>query len=83
MLRHAGELGHYPGLLNDVLIDSTNQGELTASLVRENRLFLEDRNPAARVRAFDWLEAREAAPAGYDPLAPRDERRAALAEVAQ
>ncbi len=83
LLRHAGELGHYPGLLNDVLIDSTNQGELSASLTRENKLFLEDRNPAARVRAFDWLEAREAAPAGYDPLAPRDERRAALAEVAQ
>ena len=33
---------------------------------------------AARVRAFEWLGARGLAPAGYDPLASRQERRAAL-----
>jgi hypothetical protein len=33
------------------------------------------------VRAFDWLEVRERAPPGYDPLASREERRAALARA--
>jgi hypothetical protein len=83
LFRHAGELGRYPGLLDDVLIASNNQEELVKRLTAENKLFLEDRNPAARVRAFDWLEARKAAPAAYDPLANREQRRAALAEVAQ
>ncbi len=78
LFRHAGELGSFPGLLNDVLIEAKNQGELATRLISENKLFLEDRNPAARVRAFDWLETRGASPAGYDPLASRDERRAVL-----
>lgn len=83
LFRHAGELGRYPGLLEDLLVASENQAQLSAKFVSENLLFLEDRNPAARVRAFDWLEANGAAPAGFDPLASRADRRAVLAEVAQ
>jgi hypothetical protein len=30
------------------------------------------------VRAFDWLRARDKAPADYDPLSPLKQRRAAL-----
>ena len=78
LFRHAGELGRYPGLLDDLLIESSNQDELDDRMARENFLFLEARSPAARVRALDWLEARGLAPEGYDALAPREERRAAL-----
>jgi hypothetical protein len=36
------------------------------------------------VRAYDWLAARAGAPAGYDPLGSREERRRALlAEVGE
>lgn len=78
LFRHAGELGRYPGLLDDLLIESANQDELDDRMAHENFLFLEARSPAARVRALDWLEARGLAPEGYEPLAPREERRAAL-----
>jgi hypothetical protein len=47
-------------------------------LARENEDLLEDASPPVRVRAFEWLAARELAPAGYDPLGPAAERRAAL-----
>ena len=80
LFRRAGELGRYPGLLDDVLIESTDHKELEARLVNENRLFLEDRDPAARVRAYDWLETRAVAPAGFDPLSSKEARRAALTE---
>ena len=83
LFRHAGELGRYPGLLDDVLVDSGSSGELGDRLRRENLLFLDDRNPAARVRAFDWLEVLGAAPSNYDPLADRADRRAALAEASE
>ena len=39
--------------------------------------------PEARLRAYDWLVRRDAAPPGYDPLAPRKERRLALAKAAE
>lgn len=83
LFRGAGELGRYPGLLDDVLVACQSQEELLERLKQENRLFLDDRNPASRVRAFDWLDAQGWAPQGYDPLASREERRAILAEVKQ
>lgn len=53
--------------------------ELTALLRAENLAALEDPQPVVRVRAFDWLTRRQWAPKGYDPLGPRQARRAALA----
>lgn len=52
--------------------------ELAQALVAENRIALEDSSPALRVRAYDWLAARKLAPAGFDPLASREEREAHL-----
>ena len=40
--------------------------------------FLSSADPAARVRAFDWLRSRGQAPGGYAPTADRASRRAAL-----
>ena len=78
VLRHAGEVGRFPRLLEALLVASVDEQDLHERLVAENRAFLEDSSPAARVRAYDWLAARDRAPALYDPLARRGARRTAL-----
>lgn len=83
LLREAGEAGRYPDLLLDAVEASADLATLRARLTRENLIFLEDADPAARVRAYDWLEARGAAPEGFDPLGPADARRAALRRLEQ
>jgi len=80
-VRRAGELGRYPDMVLEVLAASTAPADLEQRFLAENLIFLEDAHPAARVRAYDWLRARGAAPAGYDPLATREERRSALASL--
>lgn len=79
LLLHTGEAGRWPGAFDDLLRDARSVEDLRGRLVKENEAFLEDANPAARVRAHDWLAARGLAVPGYDPLAERDERTAALA----
>lgn len=79
LLVHCGELGRYPDLVKEVVEESAGLAELRERLVRENLIFLESGHPTARLRACDWLAARGIAPAGFDPLAPLPERRAALA----
>ena len=80
LLRHAGEVGRSAGAIDDLLSAGaiSSRADLEARLVAENLIALQDASPAARVRAFDWLEARGRAPEGYDPLAPPRQRRAAL-----
>lgn len=75
---HAGEAGRHPGSLDDALRTSTTRPQFDLRLIAENYIYLEDSSPASRVRAFDWLYARGRAPAGFDPLGPVKERRAAL-----
>ena len=81
LVRHAGEMARYPDLLREAVVACRGPEELAEALIRENRIFLEDAHPAARVRAYDWLAAHGSAPEGFDPLAPPDERRAALARL--
>ena len=78
LLRHVGEVGRFPGMLEDAVKACANPEQLGQRLVAENRLFLEDSDPSARVRAYDWLRFNGGVPEGYDPLSSRDERRAAL-----
>ena len=78
LLRHAGEVGRYPSVLQDLLAASGDLTDFETALIEEQRFFLEDSSPASRVRAFDWLAARDAAPEGFDPLGEGDVRRAAL-----
>jgi len=78
LVRHAGEVGRSAAAIEDLVRASRNLAEFQARLVAENRVYLEDTSPAARVRAFDWLAARGQAPAGFDPLADEEARRAAL-----
>ena len=83
LLRHTGEAGRYPSTVDSLARQSANRAAFERALVEENAIFLRDRNPAARVRAYDWLAERGAAPAGYDPLGIDAERNAALAAAAQ
>ncbi|MCP3916792.1 MAG: hypothetical protein GY711_14645 [bacterium] len=78
LLRHAGALARFPDVILDAVAASTDTRTLLARLEQEQRYFLEDSNPSARVRAHDWLVARERGVAGFDPLADRAARRAAL-----
>jgi hypothetical protein len=78
MLRHAGELGRFPTLIEDALAASNSCEQFSARLAYENQVFLSDASPAARVRAYDWLVVRGLAPVGYNPLGTRSVRRKAL-----
>jgi len=78
LLVHAGELARFPDLLGETVGECDSLAGFANRLLDENRIFLEDADPSARLRAFEWLRARGAAPEGFDPLAPLPERRAAL-----
>jgi hypothetical protein len=78
VLRRTGELGRSPAALLDVALSARDLEDFRMRLIAENRILLEDNHPAARVRAYDWLAARGAAPDGFDPLATEGEREAAL-----
>lgn len=74
----AGQAGYELDVLQSLADKSTSSSDFYNHLVAEHLIYLEDNSAAARVRAFDWLRARGAAPAGYDPLAPNRARRDAL-----
>jgi hypothetical protein len=78
LLRYAGGAAGERRWLREAAGGAASPDELLASLRAENRLLLRDASPAVRWRAHRWLAAREAAVLGYDPLAPRRARRAAL-----
>ena len=79
---HTGEAGRHSSTLDDVLRGVSSREELDNRLLAQNLIFLEDSSPAARVRAYDWLNARHHAPAEYDPLGPGKARREALEKAA-
>ncbi len=79
---HTGEVGRHPSSLDLVLKGVASRTDLNNRLLAENMIFLEDSSPASRVRAYDWLNARHLAPAGYDPLASGRARRDALEKAA-
>ncbi len=78
LYRHAGEAGRSPATILEMVADSHDLREFADHLADENRLSLEDGDPVARVRAFDWLASRGLEPPGFDPLAPARTRREAL-----
>jgi hypothetical protein len=78
LLAHAGALGSFPELLRDAVLECNGLDALEKRLVQENRIFLEDADAGARVRAFDWLAGRGSAPDAFDPLGSLADRRAAL-----
>ena len=83
LLRHAGEVGRDPALLLKLVDRASDRLALDTLLLAENLGYLEVNVPAARVRAFDWLLARNQSPKGYDPHDDRQTRRAALKRFAE
>ena len=80
---HAGETGRSAGSLAELAKSVGSVAEFNQRVAAENYIDLEDNSPSARVRAFDWLRARKLEPAGFDPLAPPRQRRAALDKAAE
>lgn len=78
VLRHGGEAGNYPSTLEDAARNSIDVDTFERRLLQENRLFLEDASPAARVRAFDWLKRKGQNPPDWDPLDSKIKRREPL-----
>ncbi|MEM8709867.1 MAG: hypothetical protein AAGG01_02860 [Planctomycetota bacterium] len=82
--RQAGALAAFPDIIQDIVRSvGSSEERFEARLDTEQRYFLEDASPAARLRAFDWLVERGADLGSYDPLGERAERRAALEELSQ
>jgi hypothetical protein len=75
---HFGETGRHAAAVDDVMRGATSQRDLRERLISENFIYLQDSAPSARVRAFEWLKARNIAPKGFDPLASPKQRRLAL-----
>jgi hypothetical protein len=80
---HAGETGRSAGALAELAKSVGSIAEFNQRVAAENYIDLEDNSPSARVRAFDWLRARKLEPAGFDPLGPPKQRRAALDKAAE
>ncbi len=78
LVRHCGELGRFPDVLLHAVRRADGREDLGLRILSENRAYLTDLDPAARVRAYDWLAAIGEAPEGFDPLGSREDRRAAL-----
>lgn len=78
LILHCGQSGRDPASLEQAIRGAGSRSDFDKRLIAENLVFLEDSSPAARVRAFDWLQAHNAAPPGYDPLADNRQRRDAL-----
>jgi len=77
-----GQVGRDAGSVDEVSHSMGSRAQFMARLQAENLISLEDSSLAARVRAYDWLAARAEAPPGYDPQAPRKDRRDALEKFA-
>lgn len=75
---HYGEAGRHTTTLEELARQMASRQQFEGRVITENLVFLRDNAPGSRVRAFEWLSARELAPEGYDPLAPASERRVAL-----
>ena len=78
LLRRTGAPGRSASTLTEASGACRNLGEFDERLVAENLLALEDSDPSARIRAYDWLAVRTRAPRDFDPLGPRKARRSAL-----
>lgn len=78
LVRRAGAAGRSCTLLSGIAEGARSLADFEERLRAENRELLEDGSPVLRASAHAWLASRGLAPEGYAPLAPAEERRAAL-----
>ncbi len=83
LLRHFGTLSSDPSGLGQLLASSGDFTTFWEGVLRENLQALGDHRVGVRVRAHDWLAARDAAVPDFDPLGPSTARRDALRARAQ
>jgi hypothetical protein len=75
---YMGETGRHAAAVDEVMRGVTSRRELERRLISENYIYLQDSSPAYRARAYQWLKARNLAPANFDPLGTPRQRREAL-----
>jgi len=78
-----GEAGRDPAALGELAAASPSRADFETRVRAENLILLDDSSPASRVRAFEWMSARNEAPPDYNPLGTPAERRAAIDEHLQ
>ena len=78
LVDRASELGRHLGSLEWTRRAVSSRDDLEERIICEKIVFFLDTPPAARVRAYDWLVARDSAPPGYDPLDSIKKRRTAV-----
>ncbi len=75
---HLGEAAWHVSSLNEIARHLGSRRDYRLRIIKENLIYLEDSSPAARLTAFNWLNIRHLAPAGYNPLAGNRARNSAL-----
>ncbi|MFT5050679.1 MAG: hypothetical protein ACI8QZ_002081 [Chlamydiales bacterium] len=78
LARHLGEMGRFTPDLLRFLRGTGTRADFDVWIQRQNLRLLGSPDPAARVRALDWLTVRGLEPVDFDPLASRDVRRTQL-----
>jgi len=78
LTQFAGEAARHSASLDEIAHGMSSEADLRNRIIAQNLVFLTDSSPSSRVRAFDWLNSRRLAPAGYDPLGSARERRMAM-----
>lgn len=76
--RHLGALGSDAAALSLLLETCDDGGRFDAGILEENLIALDDRSAAVRTTAHTFLQRLGGAVPGYDPMGPRDGRRAAV-----
>ncbi|MFM7281106.1 MAG: hypothetical protein ACKO32_04920 [Planctomycetia bacterium] len=84
MSQRVGALAMSVEDVRELMQRSPTLASFEEQLRSENTIALEDSSASVRVRAFDWLQTRKAAPPAFDPLASeevREDRIEALEEM--
>lgn len=76
--RHLGAIADDPSTLLLLLKTFRDGNAFVSGLIEENLAALADRSPAVRLAAVRWLTSQQITVTGYDPMAPKSERRHAL-----
>ncbi len=75
---HLGEAAWHVSSLDEIARNLESRRAYRLRIIKENLMYLEDSSPGARLTAFNWLNRRHLAPAGYNPLAGNRARNSAL-----
>lgn len=78
VIRFAGGVASQPSAFMELMNSCERCRELQKVLKLRNKELLSDSSAVIRIRAYEWLRTHDTKLPGYDPLADKDARRAAL-----